>query len=114
MQLISAHEYLRNEFTLSSLNALRLQIQRHAGASSRVLRGKTMVAADTAKGLKFIPAHHLVGFTSTDAYGTTAFHRGVERVTVADYYRQRGEKLTAALLQVAIIGKPNAVRIPSL
>ncbi|KAH7702980.1 hypothetical protein AAVH_29852 [Aphelenchoides avenae] len=108
MQLVQVRQYLMQQLpAMKDNDSLIKGIPRHHAVALNLLRAKALVIADATRGLKVLESGKLLGFMNANANSIVAFRRHGTYVTVADYYRERGEPLAYPTLPVLSVGEGN-------
>ncbi|KAH7708538.1 hypothetical protein AAVH_24218 [Aphelenchoides avenae] len=108
MQLVQVRQYLTQQLPgVKDNDSLTKGIAHHHAVALNLLRAKSLVIADATRGLKVLEPGRLRGFMNANANSIVAFRRRGTYVTVADYYRERGETLAYPTLPVLSTGEEN-------
>ena len=108
MQLIQARQYLMQQLPGAHDNdSLSKGLTHRRIQALGMLRARTLVVADAARGLKVLDSGKLLGFMNVNSNSLVAFRRRGTCVTVADYYRERQEPLAFPMLPALIVGEEN-------
>ncbi|KAH7700691.1 hypothetical protein AAVH_32189 [Aphelenchoides avenae] len=110
MQLVQVRQYLTQQLPgVKDNDSLIKGIAHHHAVALNLLRAKALVIANATRGLKVLESGKLLGFMNAKANSIVAFRRRGTYVTVADYYRERGEPLAYPTLPVLSTGEENKV-----